>query len=1116
MGNFDFLKNNFKGLYEECREAEENCYTKPRTSVFYSRRALEFCVALIFKFEKIVKPYGDQLKDLLNNFKFREIFEDPKQIDTLHFIRKIGNMAVHENKIIDYDIALQCVKILYDLAVWIDYCYGSLKDDQIKFDENLIPKGKISNEEKIVLSYENNSVENSIEKIKEVPTKKHNIPVTQKTTSEKETRIKYIDVMLKKSGWKLEDKNVREYPVEGISSRTGAGKVDYVLWGDDGTPLAVIEAKKTIRDSKEGRHQVQHYAEAIEKKFNFYPVRFCTNGFETYIYDDKGAVDRKIYGFYRKEELIRIISRRKNKIDEKMLLKAIDNNIAGRTYQRRAITKVLENYNNGNRKSLLVMATGAGKTRVAASIVNTLSNLNLINRTLFLADRVALVKQAMNSFKIYLPDFTLCNLVEEKNRDNVKVLFSTYQTMAAEAEKLREDGTNKYGIGAFDLIIVDEAHRSVYQKYGDLFEYFDSLLLGLTATPKEELDRNTFSVFGMNSKEPTDSYDLFEAADKGYLVLPKIKEIKLNYPENGIVYNNLSEEDKEKYESLFDEDEIMLDAIDGESINRWFFNEGTTREVIHKLMEEGYKIDGGDKLGKTIIFARNDRHADHIVKVFNEMYRKNGDFCQKITTKVEYAQDLIERFSDPKRMPQIAVSVDMLDTGIDIPEILNLVFYKKVRSKAKFWQMIGRGTRKCKDIFGAGEDKKDFLIFDFCNNFSYFEMQDNFEEAKGKLTENLTSKIFAKKVKLIYKLQDLEYQADEKYVQLREKLIDSVYENIESLNEENISVKIKIGYVKMYKDKNKLYNLNEKDVDDIVDNLKNLPFEIVNGGEKEKRFENLILETQLKLTEEKNIAGEKEKIQEVAKELKSKGTIKHIQNNSQEILKIVKDKNYMENLDILELEEIKEKIKPLTVYLDQEQVKKIKEIDFNDSIISVEEKEINYMKYDTYDLKRKFQEYLEENKEMLAIKKLRFNQPLDAEDIKQLQQLLYGNEEIDFLEIKKEYADKLEEIKEKYKIENPLGIFLRSIVGLDQEALNKEFANFLDREKFNGNQIELIELIIKNFMKNGFYDKNELPKISDRIFGKTLTKIFPKFDDLIKISTIIDKINSTGILNKKM
>jgi type I restriction enzyme, R subunit len=373
---------------------------------------------------------------------------------------------------------------LYDLAVWIDYCYGSLEDDKIKFNEELIPKGKIFNEEKVVLSYENNSVENSVEKIKEVPTKKHTIPVTQKTTSEKETRIKYIDVMLKKAGWKLEDKNVREYPVEGISSKTGAGKVDYVLWGDDGTPLAVIEVKKTARDPREGREQVQQYAEAIEKKFNFYPVRFCTNGFETYIYDDKEAVERKIYGFYRKEELIRIISRRKNKIDEKVLLEAIDNNIAGRPYQRRAITKVLENYNNGNRKSLLVMATGSGKTRVSASIVSTLSNLNLINRTLFLADRVALVKQAMNSFKIYLPDFTLCNLVEEKNRDNVKVLFSTYQTMAAEAEKLREDGTNKYGIGAFDLIIVDEAHRSVYQKYGDLFEYFDSLLLGLTATPK--------------------------------------------------------------------------------------------------------------------------------------------------------------------------------------------------------------------------------------------------------------------------------------------------------------------------------------------------------------------------------------------------------------------------------------------------------------------------------------------------------------------------------------------------------------------------------------------------------------------------------------------------------
>ncbi len=1113
MGNFEFLKNDFKDLYVECREAEENCYIKPRTSVFYSRRALEFCVGLIFKFENIIKPYGDQLKDLLNNFNFRDIFENKKQLESLHFIRQMGNMAVHENKIVDYEISLQCLKVIYDLTIWLSYCYGSLENDKINFNENFIPKGIVVEEEKEIYSYDARSIENKINKIEKIPLKKRNIPITQKTTSEKETRVKYIDVMLKKAGWNLKEKKLREYPVDGISSKSGKGKADYVLWGEDGIPLAVIEAKKTIRDPKEGRHQVLEYAEALERKFDFFPIRFCTNGFETYIYEDREVVDRRIYGFYRREELVRLISRRKNKIDEKSLIGAIDNRIAGRDYQIRAITKVLENFNSGNRKSLLVMATGSGKTRVAASIVNTLSNLNLINRTLFLADRVALVKQAMNSFKIYLPDFTFCNLTEEKNRDNVKVLFSTYQTMATEIERLREDGTNKYGIGAFDLIIIDEAHRSVYQKYGDLFEYFDSLLLGLTATPKEEIDRNTFAIFDMNSKEPTDSYDLFEAAEKGFLVLPKIKEIKLNYPENGIVYNNLSKEDKEKYEALFDEEEEMLDVIEGESINRWFFNEDTTKKVIQKLMEEGYRVENGEKLGKTIIFARNDKHADHIVNVFNKMYKKNGDFCQKITTKVEQAQDLIERFSDPKRMPQIAVSVDMLDTGIDIPEILNLVFYKKVRSKSKFWQMIGRGTRKCENIFGVGKDKRDFLIFDYCNNFSYFEMQDNFEEVKRTVTESYTSKIFSKKIELIYKLQDLKYQQDDRYIKLREKLCEDIYKSINSLNEENISVKLKIGYVKKYKEKDRYSILTKEEVKEIIDNIRKLPFEIDNGNDKEKQFENLIVEAQLRLIEGKDIYIEGKKLQKIAENLKEKGTIKDIKNNAKEILKIVEDREYIQNLDILELENIKQIIKPLTIYLDTQFIPKVKEGNFGDSIVGISEKDISCMRYGTYDLKRKFQEYLEENKELLAIKKLRFNQPLDEDDIKQLEELLYKNKEIDFLEVTKEYTNELKKIKEIYNITNPLGIFLRSIVGLEQEVLNKEFANFLDKEKFNGNQIELIELVIKNFIKNGFYDKRELPKISDKMMGKGLTKIFPKYEDLVNISSIIDRINTTGFLN---
>ena len=912
-----------------------------------------------------------------------------------------------------------------------------------------------------------------------------------------------------KAGWNVNDRNMVEYEVEGLKSTgSGKGNVDYILWGDSTFPLAIIEAKKTSYNAKKGEFQALEYAEALEKKFNFFPIRFVTNGFEIFIYENKNSIPRRIYGFYRKEELLKIIARRNKKITSNDI--SINEKIINRYYQERAVKKAIENYISGNRKSLLVMATGSGKTRVAISVVDCLSKLNMVKRTLFLADRVALVKQALNSFKNSLPDYTFVDLVSEKDKDNAKIVFSTYQTMMTESEKSREDGTNKYGVGAFDLIIVDEAHRSIYQKYGDLFEYFDSLILGLTATPKNEIDRNTFKVFDMNSKEPTDSYDLFEAAKDEFLLLPNIREVSLNYPENGIVYSKLSEEEKEKYESLFDEEDNIPEEISGDSLNSWFFNEGTTSKVLTTLMEEGYKIESGDKLGKTIIFAKNDKHAEHIVETFNKLYKNlDGEFCQKITTKVEKAQTLIERFVNPDSLPQIAVSVDMLDTGIDIPQILNLVFYKKVKSKAKFWQMIGRGTRKCKDIYGVGQDKKDFLILDFCRNFSYFEMKDSFDEDNTKLGKSLSSRIFENKIKMIYKLQNLEYQMDEKYKKLWENLVNEVYTLISGLNEENISVRTKISYVKKYKNIDTIKNLEEKDVDEITKNLSSLPFPIHEKNEIEKKFENLILKTQLKLFDNKKIENEKIEISDIVKGLAKKGNIKEIQKKSEYIMKIIKDENYLKNIDILELKNLEDIIEPLTIFLDNNG-KHLNYIvgDFEDTYISTEVKDINVFASAYINSKEKFQKYLDKNKSLLSIKKLRNNIELDEDDLKELKKVLYSNEEVNLEVLKNENNSEIEKISSLYGENESFGIFIRSLIGLDREAINKEFSEFLNKEKFNSNQIELINLIIENIVKYGAYSKSEIPKLSNDILGKSIDNIFTDRNDLQKIVDIVNKINS--------
>ena len=449
MSNFDFLKDEFVDLYELCLEAEKNCYVKPRTSAIYSRLALEFCVALVYKFENIQTSYtGLSLNELINKREFKDLFQNDSQVAGLNLIRKFGNDAAHmlkniitdtnKNLSLSKDIALNCLKGIFDFTIWIAYCYGNtLKRDDIKFDEKYIINSSFKEENINDIKITDDDVKNNIEKIEEVPIKKRNTKINNSNFSEKETRKLFIDFLLMKAGWNVNDRNMVEYEVEGLKSTgSGKGNVDYILWGDSTFPLAIIEAKKTSYNAKKGEFQALEYAEALEKKFNFFPIRFVTNGFEIFIYENKNSIPRRIYGFYRKEELLKIIARRNKKITSNDI--SINEKIINRYYQERAVKKAIENYISGNRKSLLVMATGSGKTRVAISVVDCLSKLNMVKRTLFLADRVALVKQALNSFKNSLPDYTFVDLVSEKDRDNAKIVFSTYQTMIQSQKKVEK------------------------------------------------------------------------------------------------------------------------------------------------------------------------------------------------------------------------------------------------------------------------------------------------------------------------------------------------------------------------------------------------------------------------------------------------------------------------------------------------------------------------------------------------------------------------------------------------------------------------------------------------------------------------------------------------------
>ncbi|HBQ58621.1 MAG TPA: hypothetical protein DD671_03090, partial [Balneolaceae bacterium] len=558
--------------------------------------------------------------------------------------------------------------------------------------------------------------------------------------NEAETRELLIDVMLRESGWDPAERNVREYEVSGMPNKSGTGYVDYVLWDDNGKPLALVEAKRTTRSYDEGQHQAKLYADCLEKEFDVRPVIFMSNGYEIWIWDDKQYPQRKVLGFYTKDSLQKLFFQRENK--ESLKLAEVNKKITGRYYQVAAIRRVGERFQEGHRRALLVMATGTGKTRTAISITDMVLKKKWAKRVLFLADRNALVRQAYKSYAEHLPEVPIVNLVEEKNDDAARVVFSTYPTMLNQIENL-EEGKRKFDPGHFDLVIIDEAHRSVYNKYKAIFKYFDALLLGLTATPKEDVDHDTYNLFNAEQGNPTYAYGLEEAVGDGFLVPPKTISVLGKFLTEGIKYAELSEEEKKQYDDLLADDETgaVPDHIDPGKLNAWLFNEDTVEKVLKQLMEHGIKVEGGDRLGDTIMFAKNHKHAVFIKEVFDKNFPQYaGKFAQVIDNKVEYAQDLVEKFCLPQERPVIAISVDMMDTGIDAPDCVNLVFFKPVRSKAKFNQMIGRGTRLREDLFGPGSDKQHFLIFDYCGNFEFFEQ--NPEGYETTSSASITAKIF--------------------------------------------------------------------------------------------------------------------------------------------------------------------------------------------------------------------------------------------------------------------------------------------------------------------------------------------------------------------------------------
>ena len=1108
MSNFEFLKkdNSYKIFADACIEAEQLMNVSYSATVTFVRKALELAVKWVYANDAELRmPPQINLASLIKGKKFKDIL--PYNMSgLLSYIHQLGNKAVHSGRVITREEAVLSLRNLFSFTVWIDYSYSRYYSD-VEFDESILgetdkiikvqsEKDKLSkqlaeiNKKLEELSNENQTLRKENEEKRKINEKEREYKIDE--ISEAETRKRYIDLIIENEGWTIGEDCIPEVEISGIATPSGKGKADYVLYGDNGVPLAVIEAKKLDIDPLIGKNQAKEYADALEKKYDVRPIIFFTNGLDYYIWDDLNYPERQVSSIYSKKDLEKLIFRRGNKKPLKNVSTDIKDEITNRVYQKEAVVRVTEALEKGYRKMLLVMATGSGKTRTAASIVDILTRYNWVKNILFLADRTALVKQAKNSFKEYLPNLSLCNLLDNKDDVESRMIFSTYPTMMnAIDETKNKDGSRIFTSGYFDLIIVDESHRSIYKKYQAIFDYFDANLLGLTATPKNDIDKNTYRIFDLENDNPTFAYELDQAIEEGYLVhYGKPIDVGLKIVRDGLKYSELSEEEKEEFEETFDEEK---EEISSEEVNKTLFNKETVDLVIKTLMNNGLTVEGGDKLGKTIIFAVNQRHANFIVDRFNKLYPEyKGKFAQAVCHDIKFVDDVIDNFKDKVLYPQIAVSVDMLDTGIDVPEILNLVFFKKIRSKAKFWQMIGRGTRLCKDLFGPGIDKERFMIFDCYKNFEFFEV--NVDGKEIKTTKSISENIFGAKVDIIKALQHLNYQ-EKAPIEYRNDLISDIISNILNINDNRFDVRMKGAIVDKYKKIDNYKVLNEKNVEE----LKNIIAPLITYTEEEelsKRFDYQMYVIENAYLGKKSFLKAKNRVIETAEKLSEKGTIEKISKKKETITKIQKEE-FWENADLFQFEEVRKELRDLVILLDGITTK-IYYTDFRDEIVDYGEHETgeNFKivnKFEKYN--KRVEKYLDEYKNDDVIQKLKNNIPLTMYDIKYLEKILWED-----LGTKEEY--------EKTYGKIPLLKMVSKIIGMDRKAVEKEFSLFLSNENLNSDQINFVKHIVDYIVKNGSIDKKELKDFPEADkFGGLFQLFDNKRDVLTNIVKIIDKVN---------